>query len=334
MDWSKTVHEACPRESEECPICTKASEDSKGRFGHSVYMVFLSIIENYGDDPYIDKDNKPHYFAKRLLALKPGQLEDYERLFEVAKKKEGSLRGLTLTLERGGGDTSPRTGKPVINDNGDMYEILTDEQLDEYYGNDEERDEKGQIVKAMNDNIMPYDYKQYFPRPSAADIAQRWPQLSVGVGSQADIDRTLRQGEDAPSRGRGGDRNSRVSRGGGRGEQEQPQGTTGARGRGRSVPAQDYDSDPPEEDGSAEDGANYSEPRGRGRAAAPPPAQGRGRAAPQAQEQPQGRGRAPLAGGTRGVPAGRGAPAGRSAAPVGRTRGQTTEQALDDDIPF
>mgnify|MGYP005845330999 CR=1 FL=1 len=215
----------CARQIEECPICAEYERNPKGPFGPSAFTIMSSIIEFVDpeeDDPlYTTKKDEDVFHAKRLFAMKATQSEEYERIFQIVEEKHGTLRGLVLLVQRGEGKQSPRIGKPTMLDDGQMYYMMSEDELAEEFGHDAIKGDDGKVLRPADDDIHPYDYGKLFPEPNAEDLAEQ-ANVPLVPGSEAE-NRRARGREDEDE----GDDEPRSRRG------------RGSRRRGRSEPADD-----------------------------------------------------------------------------------------------
>lgn len=270
-DKPPVKHFPCSREFEECPICEEASANQNGPYNPSAWTIFLTVLELHDDDPYEDRDGVEHFYSKRLLAVKATQATELERIFEIVEKKEGGLRGLCLLMSRDEGKQSIRIGKPVMNDDGEMYSFYSDDELIDEFGHDAVVKD-GKTVREEDWDITPYDYAKLFPKPTASAIAEQTG-LELPAGSAAAIQQELDEDdeEEGTSRRR---RSGGKSRRRGRAAQE----TTGARRRSRSRRAseeEDEDQNDEDQQDEQEEDEQEEERRPRSRSRSRPRARSR-----------------------------------------------------------
>ena len=143
-----------------CPTCNSGS--------NSYYVLMLSCLCL---KPFTTRDGREVKQSKMLLPVKIGQFDLFRRLEEAAKKKGGSLRGMYLVMARSKTDAkAPRIGEPTILDDGTMFELLTEEQLDEEFGHDAILgQDKKTIVRPENFDITPFDYEKIFTLPAQGE---------------------------------------------------------------------------------------------------------------------------------------------------------------------
>lgn len=152
----------CRKEAGDCEHC------DNGDF--SSYVVYITVLEL---KPFIAKrgtpDEKEIPWSKKLFPIKRTQLDKWKQLQHAAEKQGGTMRGMFLVMQRGTGDKSPRIGDPAILDNGQLFEMIPEEELDEEYGNDEIVDKDGNVIRDENYDITPYEYKKIFKNPMEPD---------------------------------------------------------------------------------------------------------------------------------------------------------------------
>lgn len=155
-------HEPCIQESGPCPHCNNDSLPA--------LVVFLTVLVMR---PYTSKKTgNVKEYSKMLLALKRGQYAEFEKIEKIAKKKHGTLRGVSLILERKNEENSFGTGMPVPNEDGQMInDFLTEDDLIAEFGHEAvEGRESGSIIKQKNEDIKVFNYRSIFPEPDADAI--------------------------------------------------------------------------------------------------------------------------------------------------------------------
>jgi hypothetical protein len=186
----------CCRETEDCPICAEAEESRDSHFKPATYTMFMTVLElANGDEPlFTTREGVDVWHQRRLMAVKASQAIDIERLIEAAENRNGTLRGTVVLMARDSQRTSSRIGKPVIMESGEAFEFMTEDDLAEAFGHDAVVQE-GRTIREADTDITPFNYAEMFPRPTAALLAEE-AGLSVRAGSQADIERSLQDGEE------------------------------------------------------------------------------------------------------------------------------------------
>lgn len=169
--------ESCPSEWSNCPLCSA---------GDNKYFVwFLTILDLRG---YEKDDGTEVPYSRRLLAIKQTQAVAFKRVLQAAMKAHGTTRGVKLTLERDTSDKSASIGEPVINEDGQMFEFLDEDELIEEYGHAAIKSSKtGDVLVKKNGLLDAFDYETLFPKPDAKDIARRWG-MSPQAGSDDDYE--------------------------------------------------------------------------------------------------------------------------------------------------
>ncbi len=150
------IYEPCLKDlGVECPICATGN--------NSYYVMMLSVLVL---KEFTTKSGQVIKQSKMLLPIKMGQFDILRRLEAAAKKECGTMRGMYLLMARSKADKSPRIGEPAILDDGKMYDMLTEEELEDEYGHDAVvGQDKKTILRPENFDITPYDYEKLFPKP-------------------------------------------------------------------------------------------------------------------------------------------------------------------------
>jgi len=171
--WKNTEEVVCVKEHENCPICELAG-GSNERFKNSYYCMVLTILDL---TPWESKDgSKSGDYTKRLMVIKANQIADFSRLMDVCEQKHGTIRGMELLLARDGGknNMSPAVGKPIPDNDANMYYLMTEAELEDEFGHDAETGREGQVLKEADEDIMVFDYEELFPYPDVEELAARY----------------------------------------------------------------------------------------------------------------------------------------------------------------
>lgn len=171
MDWKRRQEIVCIKDKENCPLCELAEQDSNGRFKPSTFVMVLTVLDLR---PWKDKEGKKHHYSKRLLVVKNSQIPDFAAVLEPVEKKEGRIRGCQLRLSRANDSNSPAVGKPVPNDEAQVYEMWTEKELIAEFGHPAVKGDDGKVVKPENADIMPVDYEEVFQEPDADELRRRF----------------------------------------------------------------------------------------------------------------------------------------------------------------
>ena len=229
MNWKQTEEIMCARDVGNCALCDKVGTED--RFRRPYYAMFMSVLDTRSFTVKRGpRAGQTVEGSRKLLVVKTNQISDFARLEEACRKNHGTMRGMVLTMEREPGQQSSRIGKPVIMDNGAMFDMEPEANLLRDYGN-EAILEGGKVVRPENVNITPFDYDVVFPMPDPDELARRFggvlPQGGAGSNSDAWEDEDD-QPEAAQGSRRGRGRASRTRAGAG---------TATARGRASRAPA-------------------------------------------------------------------------------------------------
>lgn len=255
------LFEPCVKEFASCPICEGYGQKGGEQRG-SYYAMFISILDTSG---YEKQDGTFVAYDRKLLVVKQGQHQEFFRIFDLAMKEHGTIRGLEMTLQREDTANASSIGKPVMMDNGRLFTMNDEDTLYEDFGHDAIVGDDGKVIVEADAMLLPYDYTKLFPRPDP-DAMRRKYGAGATPGSADDVD----DGWDPAGPAAGGRRSRSQA------AQAAPAGRGGSR---RAAPAY-----APQDDGVDDD--EYDEPapapRGGGRrSAAPAPAPARGSRAPQ-----------------------------------------------------
>lgn len=177
-----------------CPHC---------KTGNPYTAIYLTVLDTRG---FTTKKGERVEFSKKLLVLKRGQHEAWSRLERIAMKRGGTFRGACIILARGHSDDEPGTGTPTANEDGQILnDYLTESQLQEYYGNDEELGRDGKVLKEMDADITPFNYEEMFPAPTEEELEERRATVPGSVASN----RRARGAAAAPAQAQTRDRRGR-----------------------------------------------------------------------------------------------------------------------------
>lgn len=163
-DGKWNVHETCPREFDECPICTgKASQltDNDGLGKESYYVMMMTGIDL---TPWTDKKGVVRPYSKFLVPVKT---QGHGFFLRQADRNEGRLRGLHLLMSRDA-KTQAATGVP------EFVQWHSEEEILAEFGHPEVKAQDGKVLKEANADCFPYPYAKLFPRPSGADLRKRY----------------------------------------------------------------------------------------------------------------------------------------------------------------
>lgn len=257
----------CCRQIEECPICAEVDRNPKGAWKPAAFTIMSSIVEftdpDEEDPIFTTKDGEEVFQQKTILAMKATQSEEFERIFSVVTEKHGTLRGLVLQVTRSEGKQSIRIGKPTMMDDGQMYYMLSEDEILDWFGHDAIKGDDGKTIKEADADTEPFDYSKLFPEPNAEDLADTHG-LPLAPGSDADNRRSRRGDDDEDDAPRTRSRGRKRSRGGASDEDEE-QPTRRSRGRRRTRSQEDDQDEDQREDDQEDAGEEEEKPRTRTR---------------------------------------------------------------------
>ena len=155
----KCIYRASPKKFENDPLI-----EITGKEPYFVtYLTVLTLVE------WTDKNGEVHEYSRELIGIKNSQLDAFWKIATAAIKKNGTLRGTVLLMER---DTnnhkSPKIGFPAILDDGTLFDFIPEDELIEEFGHDAVVTKQGKEIFAENEFLNAYkNHEIYSERPSA-----------------------------------------------------------------------------------------------------------------------------------------------------------------------
>ena len=163
------VYESCCADFAPCALCDKAGAEGFGAAGHVVIMSILVL------KPWTNKKTgEEHAYSRMLMAIPLNQKERFLDLQKVAFRQSGTMRGMYLVMKRAPDQQSAAIGEPVMLDNGKLFDMISEEELVKDYGHPALKNREGNVIKAANADLQPFDYALLFPRPDPTDLAHRF----------------------------------------------------------------------------------------------------------------------------------------------------------------
>lgn len=149
--------ETCPGDWEVCPLC----EGQVANFDSRTYVMLLTVMDLR---PYTTKDGRVIPQTRKLMAVKFDQIDKYLRMKDNPQIGRGSLRGIHLLMTRSQSQTSGTNGEP------EFKAKYTEEDIMASFSHAEVRNDKGEVIKQVNEDCFPLNYGVIFPKPSADAI--------------------------------------------------------------------------------------------------------------------------------------------------------------------
>ena len=169
---------ACLTETMNCPLCAT---------NQSAWIVYYSVLVL---EDYQNKKTGEWLNGRKLLGIKYSQWTQFKKLMEIAQKEnDGSLRGVSMILQREEGSKSARIGVPVeYEDTGKRYDILSEEELEEYSNEEYKSENTGQVVREAGVDIEAFDYSLAIPEYTIEEL-ERFTGVSAGprAGSPKEV---------------------------------------------------------------------------------------------------------------------------------------------------
>jgi hypothetical protein len=157
------VHEPCPKEWDNCPLCPPA-----GQF-ESRYGALLTGLNIMGYT--VQKGERAGTFipvTQELMFLEPAE----QAFFAAIHRERGTLRGLQVTMTRAD-KNSPWSGvpsNPRFHTEETLRKFLTDQGMMR-----PKMTQSGEVLDAREDWMMfPIRYADFLHRPSGADLRARY----------------------------------------------------------------------------------------------------------------------------------------------------------------
>jgi len=173
----KVIYRASPKKFENDPLIEILGKEP-------YFVTYLSILTLV---PWKDNNGVEHEYSRELIGIKNSQLDAFWKIATASIKKNGTLRGTVLVMER---DTSnpksPKIGTPAILEDGNMFEFIPEDELIEDFGHDAVLTKQGKEIYAENAFLEPYAPSEIYPeRPSKAALLR---EFGEGRGLDSDED--------------------------------------------------------------------------------------------------------------------------------------------------
>lgn len=180
-DFSKAQNHICVDEVDDCSLCRAREMNLGDEFGHPTYGQYITVLDL---TPYVIKRG-PRAGAtvessRKMMVIPYQSVTDFHKIFELAKKNHGTTRGLTMVLTKSK-DTDPRCGRPQMLDNGMLFDMMTEDELDEYANEEVVRD--GKVIKEEGEDLDPIDYEEELAPPDQK-ILRKFYNIPAPAGSE------------------------------------------------------------------------------------------------------------------------------------------------------
>lgn len=167
------VYETCINDSSICPLCDKY--DAANRQMHDHYAVaFLTVLDLTG---YTKKDGTVVAPVKKLLPIKPSNLENIKEYLDMAIAEDGTTRGLKIRMKRGTDTTAAKIGE-VVPMGKIAYQVLSEDELLKTYGHPEQVGQSGTVWKKANEDLLVFDYESIFKPKTTDELAKLYGSTS------------------------------------------------------------------------------------------------------------------------------------------------------------
>lgn len=159
MDWSKSQNIICVDEHTDCALCRAAEANMGDEFTASRYGMYATILDL---TPYTVKKGpragEVIEATRKLIVIPHQQAPQFLKMAELCKKNNGgSTRGMVCVVTKVQ-NTDARCGIPQMLDNGMLFDIMSEDELEGYANEEVRRDNK--VVKAAGEDIEPLNYDE------------------------------------------------------------------------------------------------------------------------------------------------------------------------------
>lgn len=182
-NFSQARNWVCVDEVDNCVLCRAREQNQGEEFGYASYGMYVTYLDL---TPYTIK-NGPRagqvVDATRKLAVIPqAEVATYMRMFELCYKQHGTTRGMVMVLTKDK-QTDPRCGRPKMLDNGMLFDMMTEDELEEYANEQVLRD--GKVIKEEGEDIEAFDYEEVLAPPDQ-EVVRKFYNLPETVGSEGE----------------------------------------------------------------------------------------------------------------------------------------------------
>lgn len=266
MNWSQTRTHTCVDELDNCVLCRAQEQGLGEEFGRAHYGAYITILDL---TPYTIKKGQREgevvEYTRKLMQIPQKSVPQFMKIFELAKKEHGTTRGVVMVLTKNDKQDA-RCGIPQMLDNGRLFDMMTEEELDDYANEAVVRDSK--VVKEEGIDIEPADYEKELA-PETSEVLRQLYRLPATTGSEEEqaqetgsSRRSRRRGAAAePEQNTGGRRTRRAAST----QDDQPDDppATGRRRTRAQAQQQDHDDDQQDTDAGADEQVDSPPPRTR-----------------------------------------------------------------------
>jgi len=187
-NFSEARTHICVDEVDNCVLCRAKEQNLGEEYKHPTYSMYVTILDM---TPYTVK-NGPRAgevieATRKLMVIPQGSVAQFLKIFELCFKMHGTTRGLVMLLTKNQ-QTDARCGIPQMLDNGMLFDLMDDEELDDFANDEVKRD--GKVVKQEGEDIDPIDYEVALAPPDQKVLRKLYG-LPASVGSEEDEEETI-----------------------------------------------------------------------------------------------------------------------------------------------
>ena len=197
----------CVDDTDNCVLCRAREQNMGEEFNkHPNYNMYGTILDL---TPYTIQ-NGPRAgqvvdATRRMFVVGRDDIADYQRIFDLCYKKHGTTRGMVMVVTKNK-KTDPRCGKPIMLDNGMLFDMMEPDEL-ESYANDRVVVE-GRVLREEGEDIEPLDYDTILAAPDQRMLRKMY-NLPASVGSEDDEEETTGSSRRSRRRSRDADDDTR-----------------------------------------------------------------------------------------------------------------------------
>lgn len=157
-DFSKVQYITCVDEFTNCALCRAAEAGNDERFKPATYDMYVTVIDT---TPYTIKSGQRagevQPFTRMLYVIPQGAVASFLKVAEACKRLHGTTRGMVIVVTKQK-QTDARCGIMIPLDNGSLFDMISEDGLEEEFWNDEVRRD-GKVIKAEGADLEPTDYE-------------------------------------------------------------------------------------------------------------------------------------------------------------------------------
>lgn len=178
----------CVDDTDNCVLCRAREMGLGEEFNrHPNYNMYGTILDL---TPYTIQ-NGPRAgqvveATRRMFVVGRDDIAEYQRIFDLCYKRHGTTRGMVMVVTKHK-KTDARCGKPIMLENGMLFDMMDEEELESY--SNERVVVDGRVLREEGEDIEPLDYDVVLAAPDQR-MLRRMYNLPASVGSEDDEEET------------------------------------------------------------------------------------------------------------------------------------------------